>query len=58
MASVCGALGSFARVLICEAVVMIVEVLMVWVSLLIFLDFQVRLVGVICRFGVVGVGCL
>ena len=58
VASVCGALGSFARVLICEAVVMIVEVLMVWVSLLIMRDFQVRLDGVIWRLGEVGRFCV
>ena len=30
---------------------------MVWVSMLIFLAFQVRLPGVICRLGEVGAGC-
>ena len=30
---------------------------MVWASLLSFLDFQVRLAGVICRLGEVGAGC-
>ncbi len=56
VASVCGASGLCASVLICEAVVMCMEVLMVWVSLLIVLDFQVRLVGVIWRLGGVDVG--
>ena len=64
VASVCGALGSFARVFICEAVVMIVEVFMVWVSLLVMRDFQVRLDGVlwrlgeVCRFCVCGCQCV
>ena len=42
-----GALGSAARVLICEAAVTMLEVLMVWVSLIGIRDFQVRLDGVL-----------
>ena len=56
MASVCGASGLLASVLMCEAVVMCTQVLMVWVTLLIILDFQVRLVGVLWRLGEVEVG--
>ena len=46
VASVCGALGLAAKVLICVAAVTMLEVSMVWVSLLGMRDFQVRLDGV------------
>ena len=56
MASVRGVSGLQASELICAAVVLLREVLIVWLLLSILLAFQVRLGGGLFRFGDVGTG--